>query len=83
MKQKEGKRKSEGNGNRLGGRAVSRGVDKGEEENRKRVIMLQSSLFPVSLEWAPLIWWCDAWGGGLHRGSSFCRETVMNWRMLL
>lgn len=55
MKEKEGKRKSEENGNEAGGRAVSRGVDKGEEENRKRVIMLQSSLFPVSLEWAPLI----------------------------
>lgn len=55
MKEKEGKRKSEENGNRLGGRAVLREVDKGEEENRKRVIMLQSSLFPVSLEWALLI----------------------------
>lgn len=63
MKQKEGKRKSEGNGNGVGGRAVLRGVGKGEEENRKRVIMLQSSLFPVSLEWTPLIWWCDTvWG---------------------
>lgn len=35
---------------RAGGRALSREVDKGEEENRKRVIMLQSPLFPVSLE---------------------------------
>lgn len=31
------------------------GVDKGQEENRKRVIMQQSSLFPVSLKWGLLI----------------------------
>lgn len=55
MKEKEGKRKSEENGNGAGGRAVMRGVDKGEEENRKRVIMLQSSLFPAFPKWAPLI----------------------------
>lgn len=52
---KVGMKKSEENGNRLGGRAVSGGVDKGEEENRKSVIMPQSSLFPLSLEWALLI----------------------------
>ena len=37
---------------------VERGADKGgEEENRKRVIMLPSSLFPVSLKRALLIGW--------------------------
>lgn len=37
------------------GELCREGVDKGEEENRKRVIMQQSSLFPVSLDWALLI----------------------------
>lgn len=56
VKEKEGKRKSEENGNGAGGRVVSRGGRiRGEEENRKRVIMLPSSLFPVSLERALLI----------------------------
>jgi len=50
VKEKEGKRKSEENG-KWGGRESYVGrVDKGEEENRKRVIMPPSSLFPVSLK---------------------------------
>lgn len=39
------------------GERCLRGWIRGEEENRKRVIMPQSSLFPVSLDWAPLIGW--------------------------
>lgn len=50
MKEKEGKRKSGESGNEVGGRAMSGAVDRGEEENRKRFIMLQLSLFPVSLD---------------------------------
>lgn len=71
MKEKQGKRKSEENGNWAGGGAVSRGMDKGEEENRKRVIMLHSSLFPVSLEWALLIGYCRR------------RGTFTSWLVLL
>lgn len=53
VKEKEGKRKSEENGNGAGGRAMSRGVNKGEEENRKRVIMLQSSVSCVPRAGSP------------------------------
>lgn len=79
MKEKEGRRKSEENGN--GVRPVWRGLDKGEEENRKRVGILKSSLFPVSHEWTD--WLVAARGASLDGGLSFWKETVVNQRILL
>lgn len=81
MKEKQGKRKSEENGNGAGGRAMSTGV-KGEEENRKTVIMLQSSVSCVPRAGSP-DWSVREPGIRLHRGLSFWKETVVNQRILL
>lgn len=79
-KRKKGREKSEENGNRVGGQLCWEDWIRGEEEeNRKRVIMLLSSLFPVSLKWVILIGWLRGWGGVYIMAHSSGKRQLCIW----